>query len=86
MSPSVLNGSALKDSRGISMIRQVIIRYTLEPHDRGKIRLYMKEHNLSIRGLAKILGYSPTFICDVLKGRNYLPENFHAWLRDMGIL
>lgn len=62
------------------MKRQVIIRYTLEKEDTRRIKAYMKRHKISIRFLAKCLGYSPTFVCDMLNGKAYLSDKFHVWI------
>ena len=62
------------------MKRQVIIRYTLEKEDAKEIKAYMKKNKISIRSLAKILGYSPTFVCDMLNGKAYLSDKFHVWI------
>lgn len=62
------------------MRRQVIIRYILEKEDTKEIKAYMKKNHLSIRTLAKFLGYSPTFVCDMLNGKAYLSDKFHVWI------
>ena len=62
------------------MKRQVIIRYTLEKEDKQKIKAYMKKNHISIRALAKFLGYSPTYLCDMLNGKAYLSDKFHIWI------
>ena len=62
------------------MIRKVIIRYVLEKEDREEIKSYMKKHKIYIRALAKFLGYSPTFVCDMLNGKAYLSDKFHVWI------
>lgn len=62
------------------MKRQVIIRYTLEKEDTKEIKAYMKRNHISIRSLAKFLGYSPTFVCDMLNGKAYISDKFHVWI------
>lgn len=62
------------------MKRQVIISYTLEKEDIKEIRDYMKRNHISIRALAKFLGYSPTYLCDMLHGKAYLSDKFHVWI------
>lgn len=62
------------------MKRQVIIRYTLEKEDKKEIVAFMKRKHISIRSLAKILGYSLTYVCDMLNGKVYLSDTFHLWI------
>lgn len=62
------------------MTRQIIIRYTLEKYDKKEIKAYMKRNHISIRALAKLLGYSPTYVCDMLNGKAYLSDKFHVWI------
>lgn len=62
------------------MRRQVIIRYTLEKEDTKEIKAYMKRYHISIRALAKFLGYSPTFVCDMINGKTYLSDKLHVWI------
>lgn len=64
------------------MKRQVIIRYTLEKEDTRQIKAYMRQNHISIRQLAKFLGYSPTFVCDMLNGKRYLSDKFHVWINN----
>lgn len=62
------------------MKRQVIIRYILEEEDTRQIKTYMRQNHISIGQLAKFLGYSPTFVCDMLNGKRYLSDKFHIWI------
>lgn len=62
------------------MIRKVIIRYTLEASDFKRIKTFLKSQKISIRSLARTLGYSATFLCDMLNGKAYLSDKFHVWI------
>lgn len=62
------------------MKREVIIRYTLEEGESERIRGYMRKNRISMRDLAKTLGCSAAYVCDMLNGKKHISDPLHAWI------
>lgn len=62
------------------MKREVIIRYTLEEGESETIREYMRKNRISMRDLAKTLGCSAAYVCDMVNGKRRISDPFHKWI------
>lgn len=62
------------------MKRDVIIRYTLEEGESERIREYMRKNRISMRDLAKTLGCSAAYVCDMLNGKRHISDTFGDWI------
>lgn len=64
---------------------EIKVRYRFDKNDLAKIKAELKSHKIKMKELAQYLGWSRTYMYDVLNGK-LDGTNLYHYLNDLGIL
>lgn len=67
------------------MQKIVKIHYLLDKEDKKKVKYWLIENEKSMRQLAKDLGISACYLCDILKATRYATQDMLDKFKELGI-
>ena len=62
------------------------ISYVLDDEDKKSIKKQMVDKDLTLNGMAKNLGVSASYLCDVIKGNKHFTPKLKAQFKSQGII